>query len=108
MSPLERQAVREILAEVRTELAAIFGQGHTPDLADETWLIDKVDEVAARWQRARVNANLPLILDLGGVCTQVMDWLVRMGPLEPLIRNPDYEEIFVDGPREVGVIERTG
>jgi hypothetical protein len=28
--------------------------------------------------------------------------------LEPLIRNPAYEEIFVDGPHEVGVVERTG
>ena len=37
-----------------------------------------------------------------------MNWLVRLGPLEPLIRNPAYEEIFVDSPREVGVIERTG
>jgi hypothetical protein len=25
-----------------------------------------------------------------------------------LICNPAYEEIFVDGPREVGVVERTG
>ena len=108
MSPLERQAVREILAEVRQEMDAIFGHSQAAAGMDESRLAELVHGVAGRWQRSRVNANLPLVPDLGGVEDQVMNWLVRMGPLEPLIRNPAYEEIFVDGPHEVGVIERTG
>jgi pilus assembly protein CpaF len=108
MSPLERQAVREILAEVRQEMDEIFGHSQASRSMDEGRLADLVHEVAARWLRARANANLPLLPDPALVEEEAMNWLVRMGPLEPLIRNPAYEEIFVDGPHEVGVVERTG
>jgi Flp pilus assembly CpaF family ATPase len=108
MSPLERVAVREILAEVRQEMDAIFGHSQTSTSMDESRLAELVHDVAARWLRARANANLPLVPDPARVEEEVMNWLVRMGPLEPLICNPAYEEIFVDGPREVGVVERTG
>ena len=53
-------------------------------------------------------SDMPLLPDPARVEDEVMNWLVRMGPLEPLICNPAYEEIFVDGPHEVGVVERTG
>jgi pilus assembly protein CpaF len=108
MSPLERQGVREILAEARKEMEVVFGHNEAASVMDEPRLADLVHRVATGWQRSRVNSNLPLVPDLGGVEEEVMNWLIRMGPLEPLIRNPDYEEIFVDGPREVGVIERSG
>ena len=108
MSPLEREAVREILAEVRHEMDAMFGQGQASAGMDEARLAQLVHDAAARWLRSRANANLPLVPDPASVEDEVMNWLVRMGPLEPLIRNPAYEEIFVDGPHEVGVIERSG
>src|SRR5437868_1507882 len=108
MSPLERQGVREILAEVRQEMEAIFGQSQASLSMDEGRLAEVVHDVAARWLRARANANLALVPDPAQVEDEVMNWLVRMGPLEPLIRNPVYEEIFVDGPHEVGVVERSG
>jgi pilus assembly protein CpaF len=108
MSPLERQAVREILAEVRREMEAMFGRAQTADSMDEVRLAEMVHASAARWLRSRANANLELVPDPARVEDEAMNWLVRMGPLEPLIRNPVYEEIFVDGPSEVGVVERTG
>lgn len=108
MSPLERQAVREILGDVRQEMDAIFGDNQAATSMDEGRLAELVRDVAGRWLRARANANMPLVPDPAGVEEEVMNWLVRMGPLEPLICNPAYEEIFVDGPHEVGVVERTG
>ena len=108
MSPLEREAVREILAEVRHEMDAMFGQSQAAAGMDEARLAELVHDAAGRWLRSRANANLPLAPDPACVEDEVMNWLVRMGPLEPLIRNPAYEEIFVDGPHEVGVIERSG
>jgi hypothetical protein len=53
MNPLERQAVREILAEVRQEMDAIFGQSQTSISMDEDRLAEVVHDVAARWLRAR-------------------------------------------------------
>jgi pilus assembly protein CpaF len=108
MSHLQRQAVREILTDVRQQMETLFGHGQSSASMDETRLAELVHNSAGRWQRARVNANEPLVPDLTLVEDEVMNWLVRMGPLEPLICNPAYEEIFVDGPREVGVVERTG
>jgi pilus assembly protein CpaF len=108
VNPLERQAVREILAEVRQEMEAMFGHSETSASMDEARLAELVHDADARWLRSRANANLALVPDPALVEDEVMNWLVRMGPLEPLIRNPAYEEIFVDGPHEVGVIERTG
>jgi pilus assembly protein CpaF len=108
MSPLERQAVREVLVGVRQELDAMFGDSRASTSMDEGRLTELVHDVAARWLRSRANANLALVPDPARVEDEVMNWLVRMGPLEPLIRNPAYEEIFVDGPHEVGVVERTG
>ena len=108
MSPLERQAVREILAEVRHEMDAMFGHSQASTSMDEARLAEMVHDAAARWLRSRANANLALVPDPARVEDEAMNWLVRMGPLEPLIRNPAYEEIFVDGPHEVGVVERTG
>ena len=97
MSPLERHAVREILAEVRQEMDAIFGHSQTSTSMDEGRLAELVHDVAARWLRARANANLPLVPDPARVEEEVMNWLVRMGPLEPLICNPAYEEISSTG-----------
>jgi pilus assembly protein CpaF len=105
---VERQAVKEILAEVREEMDALFGQSQASISMNEGRLADVVHDVAGRWMRARANANLPLVPDPARVEDEVMNWLVRMGPLEPLIRNSTYEEIFVDGPHEVGVVERSG
>src|SRR5690348_9543138 len=105
MNPLERQAVREILVEVRQEMDAMFGHSQASASMDEAHLAELVHDAAARWLRSRANANLELVPDPARVEDEVMNWLVRMGPLEPLIRNPAYEEIFVDGPREVGVVE---
>jgi pilus assembly protein CpaF len=108
MSSQERQALREILSDVRQQMEALFGHGQSSGSLDEARLVELVHDSTARWLRARANANLPLLPDPRGVEDEVMNWLVRMGPLEPLIRNPAYEEIFVDGPHEVGVVERTG
>src|SRR5262245_6821004 len=76
MNPLERQAVREILAEVRQEMDAIFGQSQTSISMDEARLAEVVHDVAARWLRARANANLPLVPDPVLVEDEVMNWLV--------------------------------
>jgi len=108
MSPLERLAVREILGEVRQEMDAIFGHTQAATRMDEGRLAELVRAVTARWLRARANANMPLVPDPAGVEEEVINWLVRMGPLEPLICNQAYEEIFVDGPHEGGVVARTG
>src|SRR5262249_22802817 len=90
VNPLERQAVREVLAEVRQEMDAMLGQSQTSTSMDEGRLAEVVHDVAARWLRARANANLPLVPDPARVEEAVMNWLVRMGPLEPLICNPAY------------------
>ena len=87
MSPLERQAVREILADVRQEMDAIFGHSQASTSMDQGRLTELVHDVAARWLRARANANLPLVPDPAHVEDEVMNWLVRMGPLEPLSRT---------------------
>ena len=108
MIPLERTAEREILSAVRKEMDSLFGQRDGATVPDEERLAELVRIEIARWQRARVNSNLPVLPDVAAMQERVMDWLVGLGPLEPLIRNPAYEEIFVDGPREVGVIDRTG
>ena len=108
MIPLERAAEREILASVREEMDSLFGQRGAPLASDEERLAELVRTAIARWQRSRVNGNLAVLPDVAVMEERIMNWLVRLGPLEPLIRNPVYEEIFVDSPREVGVIERTG
>ena len=73
MSPLERQAVREILGEVRQEMDAILGHRQASSSMDEGRLAELVHEVAGRWLRARANANMPLIPDPVGVEEEVMN-----------------------------------
>jgi pilus assembly protein CpaF len=108
MTPLERLAVRDILAAVRKEMEGLLGEGQSPSAMDEQRLEEMVSREAALWQRARVNANLPLLPNPTFVQSEVMNWLVGLGPLQRLIANPDYEEIIVESPREIGVIDRTG
>jgi hypothetical protein len=107
MIPLERQAEREILAAVRQDMDSLFGDRQPTTAPEEERLAELVRVRVGRWQRARVNANLPVLPDPAAMEDAVMNWLVRLGPLEPLIRNPAHEEVLVDGPRGVAVIDRT-
>ena len=86
MIPLERTAEREILTAVRKEMDSLFGQRDGPTAANEERLAELVRGEIARWQRARVNGNLPVLPDVAAMEKRVMNWLVGLGPLEPLMK----------------------
>ncbi len=95
MIPLERTAEREILNAVRKEMDSLFGQRDGPTAANEERLAELVRIEIARWQRARVNGNLPVLPDVAAMEIRVMNWLVGLGPLEP----PMVDARLADGSR---------
>jgi pilus assembly protein CpaF len=56
----------------------------------------------------RLEQLAPRTLDEQQLVEQVLDTILGLGPLEPLLRDPDVREIRVEGPRSVVVVRSGG
>ncbi len=105
MTP-ETEARREIVAAVRLELTRLFGELQAAFVLPPERVREVANEQVAIYQRRQVNSNQPVLDDPTAMEEAVLSDLVGLGVLDPLLRDPNTEEIIINGPKEVGVIVR--
>jgi pilus assembly protein CpaF len=64
-------------------------------------LASLVDEVIAEYEVRTQKSNLPRIADRASVRKAVVDRVAGLGPLQPLLDDPDVEEIWINAPGRV-------
>lgn len=60
-----------------------------------------VDEILSDYDARMQSSNLPRIEDRAGVRKRVLDRVAGLGPLQPLLDDPDVEEVWINGPGKV-------
>jgi pilus assembly protein CpaF len=60
-----------------------------------------VDEVLADYEARVQTSNLPRLDDRARIRKSVVDHVAGLGPLQPLLDDPDVEEIWINGPGRV-------
>ena len=95
------QALRE---EVREELRRVVGLDALADQHDEVRQVVRRLVDAANHRAASIGE--PPLPDPDALANRLVDEILGLGPLQPLLDAPGIEEIIVNGPHRVFVIER--
>lgn len=98
LSPAQRAAERELRERVREEIRRL---GLGPDDAEPIFALI-YDEVDA-YQRRAATTNLTPLEDQEATARRLYDALLGMGPLQPLMDDPEVEEIEVNAPNRIFV-----
>jgi pilus assembly protein CpaF len=100
---VDRAAERALREEIRAAVGQLLGERHllTPGPEDEARIRALIGEKIGAWQRRAATVNGPLLHDPEAVERRLFDGLLRLGPLQSLIDDPDVEEIIVNGPQRV-------
>ncbi len=98
LSPAQRAAEQELRERVREELRRL---GLGPDDAERIFALI-YDEVDA-YQRRAATTNLTPLENQEATARRLYDALLGMGPLQPLMDDPDVEEIEVNAPNRIFV-----
>jgi pilus assembly protein CpaF len=77
----------------------------TPGPEDEERIRALIREQVAAYQRRAAATNAPLLADPEAVERRLFDGLLRLGILQPFMDSPVVEEIIVNGPNRIFVIE---
>jgi pilus assembly protein CpaF len=106
VSPGDRQAERSIASEIRAEVSRLLGEREmlTPGPEDEARIRSLIREHVERYQRKVATLGETLISDPQALERRLFDGLLRLGLLQPLMDDPEIEEIIVNGPQRVFVI----
>jgi pilus assembly protein CpaF len=103
-------AERALRAEVREAVGRLLDERQLlapqPDQAQRIRAL--VREHLLAYQRRAATAGAPVIADPAGVEQRLVDSVLGLGPLEPLLRDEEVEEVIVNGPQRVFAIDRTG
>jgi pilus assembly protein CpaF len=104
---LVQERERTLREEVREELRRVMD---TEALAEpgpaEVERVRRV--IAARieaFNRRAAAVGEPLVAEPGGLTQRILDDILGLGSLQPLLDNPTVEEIIVNGPHRVFIIE---
>ncbi|WP_084106092.1 CpaF family protein [Demequina sp. NBRC 110056] len=62
-----------------------------------------VDEALASWEKRSLTGAVAPLADAAGTAKAVMDAVAGLGPLQRYMEDPEIEEIWINGPREVFV-----
>lgn len=103
MSAEVRETMRTIRRRVHREMVAALDFDRVYEIARED-----IAEHLRREARRRVEALAPPLN--GGerdeVVEQILDEILGLGPLEPLLRDPEVTQILVTAPETIGVVRR--
>jgi len=107
VTPGDRAAERDLRDELRREVSRLLGEHQllVPGPEDEARISTLIHEHVAAYQRRAATTNAALLADPAGLERRLFDGLLRLGILQPLMDNPQVEEIFVNGPGRVWVIQ---
>ncbi len=85
-------------AEVR-EL--VRRRGVDPSRGERSEVAELIDEVLEDYELRVPTSNLPRINDRPGLRKELLDRVAGFGPLQPLVDDPEVEEIWINGPGRV-------
>lgn len=97
---------RALRQEIRAEVGRLLGERQlfVPDPADEARIRALIHEKVAAHQRRAFTTGELVLRDPDAVEARLFDGLLRLGILQPLMDDPEIEEILVNGPGRVFVI----
>lgn len=103
----DRAAERTLREEVRAAVSRLLGERQllTPGPEDEERIRALIREQVAAYQRRAATTNAALLADPEAVERRLFDGLLRLGILQPFMDSPGVEEIIVNGPNRIFVIE---
>lgn len=107
VSASDRTAERALRDEIRAEVSRLLGERQflVPEPEDEARIRTLIHEHVAAHQRRAAATNATLLADPDGIERRIFDGLLRLGILEPLMNTPTIEEILVNGPSRIFVIQ---
>ena len=92
-------AERALREDLRAEVGVMLGarQLVAPRQREEDEVRGLIERRIEKYRRDAANQNLPPIMDPAGLARRLFDALLRLGPLQPLMDDPDVEEIICNG-----------
>ena len=95
------ETFRRLLEEVRDGVGALLEERGQllPGPEDDDAIRALIDARIAAEQRRGAALNVPGIADRAGLARRLFDHLRGSGPLEALLRDPEVEEVVINGPR---------
>jgi pilus assembly protein CpaF len=104
---LDRAGERALREEIRTEVARLLGERQLlePGAEDEVRIRSLIHDRVAAYQRRAAATNAPLLLDPEAVAQRLFDGLLRLGILQPLMEDPNVEEVICNGPHRIFAIQ---
>ena len=106
--PLGDRAIERALRdEIRAEVNRLLGERQllVPGPEDEARIQTLIHEHVAAYQRRAATTNATLLSDPEGIERRIFDGLLRLGILQPFMDTPTVEEILVNGPSRIFVIQ---
>jgi pilus assembly protein CpaF len=76
-------------------------RGIDPAREGPSGVAEFVDEILGDYETRMEASNLPRIEDRAAIRKAILDRVAGLGPLQPLIDDPDVEEIWINGPGRV-------
>jgi len=89
--PILEEEVRELVRR----------RGIDPASEDSAGVASLVDEVLNEYEARVQSSTLPRIHDRPSVRKMILDRVAGLGPLQPLLDDPEIEEVWINGPGRV-------
>lgn len=109
-SPDARTSINDLRREIFSELFRLIEEEGAEGLSSEPEILDCIDQLIDEARR-NGRADVPQA-DWHRVRREVLDEVQGLGPLAPLLANPEVSDILVNGPHDIwidrrGRLERT-
>ena len=103
----DRAAERELRQAIRLEVDRLLADRQllAPGKQEEEQIWALIRDRVATYQRDHAETNQPLLSDANGVAERIFNDLLRLGLLEPLMRDERIEEVICNGAGRVFVVE---
>lgn len=103
----DRAIERVLRDEIRAEVNRLLGERQllVPGPEDEARIQTLIREHVAVYQRRAATTNATLLSDPEGIERRIFDGLLRLGILQPFMDAPTVEEILVNGPSRIFLIQ---
>ena len=103
----DRAIERRLRDEARAEVSRLLGEREllAPGPAEEARIRVLIAERITAYQRRAATTNAPLLHDPEAVGGRLFDAILGLGILQPYMDNREIEELIVNGPSRIFIIE---
>jgi pilus assembly protein CpaF len=91
---------------IEAEVRELVRRRGLDPVAEQPSVARLVDEVVADYLDRAISGPLPSLGDSAAVAREVLDAVAGFGPLQPLLDDPEIEEIWINAPGRVFVARR--